>query len=169
MSIGQLGRAPFRVGLRILWGILGAAFVIVSAPNLRETLSSTSFGPALANHTSDGYMAGLLHLRDGSERLEAALASLPSNLPVAFIFPAEDEKSIFLSYLVSYFAWPREVNFIPVHAHDAEQRLRSLDRSPISALFFCELKPPPSSQPATRLGSDLVLVLRKPEAASVAP
>jgi hypothetical protein len=137
---------------------LGGAFVIISAPHVWEAVRITSFGPILQYHTTNIYMVALLKVRDGPERLLKVFSALPPKRPIAVVLPEGNEENIFVSYVVSYFAWPREVHFVPVKRANAIRQLESLDRASLAAIFFCGINPPAAMQPVIRIGSGLVMV-----------
>ncbi|MGI9087019.1 MAG: hypothetical protein ACR2HH_04635 [Chthoniobacterales bacterium] len=139
-------------------GILGTAFLWVSAPKVWEALRPSGFGPILPYHTTNSYGVNLLHVQNASERILAAFAALPPQQPVAVILPEDDERSIFLSYLVGYFGWPREVRAIAITHQNAQQELQKLDHSSIAAIFFCGLEPPAGMRPVMRIGTGLTMV-----------
>lgn len=103
-------------------------------------------------------MVALLKVHNGSERLLQAFSALPPKAPVAVILPDGNEESIFLGYIVSYFAWPREVRFVPATRANAAEQLRSLDRTSLGAIFFCGIDPPTGMQPVVPIGSHLVMI-----------
>jgi hypothetical protein len=138
--------------------VLGGAFVIVGAPRIWEARRADSFGSIQPHHTTNNYMAGLLQAPDGSERLQQALSTLPQRRPIAVILPETNEESIFVSYLLTYFSWPREVRHVPIRRDNAISQMSSLDREALAAIFFCGIDPPGGMQPVIRIGSGLVMV-----------
>jgi hypothetical protein len=104
-------------------------------------------------------MVGLLKVQDGSERLSKVFAALPREKSVAVVLPDQNEQAIFLGYLVSYFAWPREVRSVPVTRANGAEQLQSLERSAPGAIFFCGIEPPADQQPVVRLGANLLMTL----------
>jgi hypothetical protein len=138
----------------------------LAAPRVWDTIRHGHFGPVLPYHTTNSYMVGLLGVQDGSERLSKIFEALPRGQPVAVVVPDRNEKAIFLGYLVSYFAWPREAHSISVTRANAAEQLRSLKESPPAAIFFCGITPPPDLQPAFRIGTNLVMA--QPSANAVA-
>jgi hypothetical protein len=109
-------------------------------------------------------MVGLLGVQDGSERLSKIFAALSAKQPVAVMVPDQDQDGIFLGYLVSYFAWPREVRSVSVTRANAVEQLKSLEQSAPAAIFFCGITPPPNLQPVIRIGTNLVMADRSPTA-----
>lgn len=153
----------------ITCAVLGCAFVVVGAPHVWEALRAQHFGPALPYHTSNIYFSGLLHIPNGSERLQYAFSALPPDRPVAVVLRDDDEESTFVGYLVSYFGWPREVRFLPLKPENAAGQLQSLDRAPLGAIFFHGIDPPVTMQPVIRIGSGLVMIPTATTPEAVAP
>ena len=141
----------------IVCAVLSGAFLIMAVPQVGEALRGTTFGPALPYQTTNSYLSVLCKVSDGSERLQQALDALPPKRPVAVILPDGIEENIFVSYVVSYFAWPREVHFVPVNRANAEHQLQALDRAELAAIFFSGMNPPSGLQPVLRIGAGLVM------------
>ncbi len=131
-----------------------------------DAVRAPGFGPILPYQTTNSYGVGLLRVQDTSERLLRIFSALPPKEPVAVFLLDADDRSLFLSYLVSYFAWPREVQSIPVTRANASTHLQALDRTAVAAIIFCGLEPPPTMHPIIRIGSGLAVVPRSatPEA-----
>ncbi len=132
--------------------------MVVGAPRVWEALHLTAPGHVLPNHTTNSYTLALLKVPNGSERLLQAFDALPPKRPIAVVLPDGDDPSIFLGYLVSYFAWPREVHSVPVTRANATRRLQALDRASLAAIFFCGIDPPAAMQPVMQIGSGLVMI-----------
>lgn len=143
------------------WILLGSAFLVWSAPEVWQALRVSKFGPILPYHTTNSYGVSLLQVQDASERLRGAFAGLPPG-PVAVVMPEGSDEGIFLSYLIGYFAWPREVHAVAVTRANGVRELQTLERTPIAAIFFCRLEPPADLRPVVRIGSGLVMAPRKP-------
>lgn len=160
-------RRAFLICHAAAWAMLGCAFVVVSVPHVWATVRNYSLGPVQPYHTTDAYMASLLHVPNGSARLERAFSTLPLNEPVAVLLPDESPEGLFIGYLVSYFAWPREVHSVALTRASAATQMRALHREALGAMFFCGVDPPAGLKPAIRLGSQLVMVpTTNPEAAA---
>jgi hypothetical protein len=155
------------IGHSLLWGIFGCAFVAGAAPRVWEAIGQRHFGPILPYHTTNSYMVGLLKVQDGSERLSKVFAVLSREKPVAVVLPAENEHAIFLGYLVSYFAWPREVRSVPVTRANSAEQLQSVEDSAPGAIFFCGIEPPADRQPVVRLGANLLMTLPSATTAAI--
>jgi hypothetical protein len=145
-----------------LFAALIVSYLVVSTPKVWNACRA----PLLAitpNHSSDYFLTPLLGAPGGSERLTKAFASLPTNTPVAAIIPDGDVESNFTAYLLTYIAWPREVQLVAVNRENASARLEALGRDSLSAVFFCGVAPPAALEPAIRLGRNLVVVPRAPK------
>ncbi len=160
-SRGTSARVPF--WSVAIWSALGAGFLFLGAPRVWEAVRESHFGPALPYHTTNSYLLSLLKISDGSERLLRVFAALPTSRPVAVILPEGNDDAIFLEYVLSYFAWPREVQSIAVTRANARARLQSLDRDSLGAIFFCKLPPPPELGPRLQIGSSIVMVPLSPK------
>ncbi len=112
----------------------------------------------LPYHTTNSYLLRLLKIRDGSERLLWAFSSLPRNRPIAVVLREGDDEGTFLGYVVSYFAWPREVRFVSVKPGTSLRVLHSLDQTTLAAILFCGIDPPPAMRPLIPIGSGLIMI-----------
>lgn len=112
----------------------------------------------LPYHTTNSYMVSLLGVQNGSEQIVRAFSALPRDKPAAVVVVRGDEESIFLGYLVSYFAWPREVRTIEVTSNTVADRLKSFDRTAVSAIIFCGTNALPEMTPVLPIGSRLLMV-----------
>jgi hypothetical protein len=153
------GRAPLPLIAHAAgWAILGCAFVVISVPHVWAAFRANSFRRIDRYHTTDGYMASLLHVTNGSERLAQACASLPPNQAVAVVLLDGDDEGVFLSHLVTYFAWPREVHSVALTRANAAAQMGALQSENLGAIFFCRVDPPPTMMPAISIGSELSMV-----------
>lgn len=149
----------FSIGARRIFCALGAAvFLWFSAPIVWRSLGPHPFGSIAPYHTTDPYFLALLNLPSGSQRLIRSCADLPLDRPVSVNYREGNDESLFVAYLVSYFAWPRETRLIPVNRENALARPRELDRATQAAIFFCDLPPPPASAPVISIGNKLVMI-----------
>lgn len=146
--------------------VLGCAFLAFSVPRLRELARGGSFGPAGPYSTTDSYSAGLLKIRNGSERMLETFSALPRAGSIAVVYADGSGESFFIACLASYFAWPRDAHFIPVTSDTVARQVESINRSSFAAVVFCRVDPPAAMQPVVRIGSGLVLVpnIESPEA-----
>ncbi|MEP6809985.1 MAG: hypothetical protein ABI992_07060 [Chthoniobacterales bacterium] len=151
-------RTNFLIRYALPWAIFGVAFVLLGAFQIWPTVRGSTFGPVLPYHTTNSYLISLLKIRDGSERLQRALAALPADRPVAVLLPKDDERWIFVGYLIGYFAWPREVQIAPLTKLNAAHELHALDRDSLGGIFFAGFPPPPGFSPALSIGAGLTMV-----------
>lgn len=119
-------------------------------------------------HTTDRYLSTLTNDPEGSEHLAQALAKLPEDKPIAVVFREGNVDEIFLSDLVSYFSWPREVRWVGVNRSNAAAQQQMLATTDVSAIAFCGLAPLPWTETLTRVGDRLV-VARAPHSVITAP
>lgn len=103
-------------------------------------------------------MSALLGTPGGSERLVHVFSALPSAEPAAVIIPDGDWANIFTGLIIAYFGWPREVRMVPIKRENADANLKTLQETPLSAIFFCGVTPPASMPPGILLGRDLAVV-----------
>jgi hypothetical protein len=118
------------------------------------------FGPAAPFHTTNLYLNFLVGDPAGSEHLLKALAALPEKEPVAVIFREANDSDTLLAYLVAYFAWPRPIKSLPIDRDNAGSQMQALRATPLSAAFFCGVKPPPHIQSIVRIGDGLAMARR---------
>ncbi|MEP6809983.1 MAG: hypothetical protein ABI992_07050 [Chthoniobacterales bacterium] len=119
-----------------------------------------NFRPWLKFHSTDNYLSALIGRDSGSEFLLHAFAALPAKAPIAVVYSEESNADTFLSYLVTYLAWPRAVRAVAVTSSTYASKLGKLDTTGLCAVIFCGVPPPPNTQNRVRLGENLVLVPR---------
>lgn len=151
-------RARFSlIGHSAVCAIAAAAFVCIAA---KHVALSGQFGPVLPFHTTNSYLATTINSRAGSERLLEVFALLPEKEPVAVIYRDEEEVDTFIAFAVIYFAWPRKVEAFPVRRENLTSQMQALADAPVSAVFFCGVKPPSGTEPLIRIGDGLSLTRR---------
>ena len=137
--------------------ILGCAFVAVSTPRIWEVIRRAKLEPISQTHATDAYMVAILKVRNGSERLLRIFSSLPPERPVAVVLREGDDDGAVIAFLVSYFGWPREVHLVRVNHDNVVRQMHSLDRFPLSAIFYCRVDPPASMPRVVQIGKGLAV------------
>ena len=137
--------------------IAAAAFVWIA---VKYVTLSGKFGPMVPFHTTNSYLATAINSRAGSERLLEVFALLPEKEPVAVVYRDEEEVDMFISYAVTYFAWPRKVQAFPLRRENLTSQMQAIADAPVSATFFCGVEPPSGTAPLFRVGKGLSLSRR---------
>jgi hypothetical protein len=128
---------------------------------VRHLALTGTVGPMQPFHTTNGYLGGITHSREPSERLLDLLALLPEKTPVAVVYRETEDLESFTAFAVTYFAWPREVRAFPLPRDNAASQLKAaLAEKHISATFFCGVPPPPHSPLLVAIGHGLVVAPR---------
>ena len=142
-----------------LWGALFAIFIALSLPTVGPSVLENKIGPIEANHSTDSYLSGLTHVRNGSELFERVIETLPRDKSIAVFVDTGNSPSEFLGMLVGYLSWPRCVRIVRVSPATYSNELSAINPASTSAVIFCDLKPPFwMQQHASRFGSSITLV-----------
>jgi hypothetical protein len=141
-----------------VWSALLGTFLFQSAPIVGHAVAENNIGSIDANHTLDNYLQTLTGLRNGSQRVDEVLQSLPKNRPLVIFVRGDNPPSDFLGMLVGYLSWPRDVRIVKLRNTTVDQEVAAIAPSSVAALVFCSVSPPPSLGKAIRLGSNILLV-----------
>ena len=141
-----------------LWCVLFAVFVALSIPTVGPAVLENKIGPIDPNHSTDSYLSGLTHVRNGSELFEQMIQTLPRGKSVAIVVDTADSPSQFLGMLLAYLSWPREVEIIRVSPSTYAQELAAIKKESVGAIIFCDLKPPVAMKGVVHFGSSITLV-----------
>src|SRR5256885_16947457 len=96
------------------WCALFAIFIALSIRTVGPAILETKIGPIDPNHSTDSYLSGLTHVRNGSQLFSNLLETVPAKKPLIIFVDAESSPSEFLGMLVAYFAWPHDVRIVKV-------------------------------------------------------
>ena len=140
------------------WCALFAIFLALSLPIVGPAILENKIGPIDPNHSTDSYLGGLTHVRNGSQLFSNLLETVPPNKSLIIFVDAESSPSEFLGMLVAYLAWPHDVRIVKVRGATLEQEIAAAKSSEIAGLFFCSIKPPASLTGGTHFGSAIIFV-----------
>ena len=129
------------------WCALFALFLAISIPTVGPAARENKIGPVDPNHSTDAYLSGLTHIRNGSELFSNLIDSLPRDKSLVVFVSAGSSPSEFLGMLVAYLSWPLDVRIVT-----------ATNSSSIAGFFFCSVKPPASLSGGTHFGSEIVFI-----------
>jgi hypothetical protein len=141
-----------------LWSVLFATFLAVSIPSVVRAVLENKIGPINPNHSTDAYLDGLTHLRNGSELFSRLAESFPRDKSIVIVVDAQSSPSRFLGMIVAYLAWPRDVQTAAVTPATFSRELASIKQDSVSAAIFCAVKPPVWMKTKTDFGSNIFFV-----------
>jgi len=141
-----------------LWCALFAVFLARSIPIVGPAVLENKIGPVDPNHSTDSYLSGLTHVRNGSELFSNLIETLPREKFLIIFVDAKSSPSEFLGMLVAYLTWPHDVHIIKVPETTLERELTAAKSSSVAGMFFCSVKPPASLAGGTHFGSAIVFV-----------
>jgi hypothetical protein len=162
ISLGATAKS-FAMRLRFylhagLWFALFAAFLALSMRDVAHAVLENKIGPVNRNHSTDSYLDGLTHIRNGSESFSRLIETLPREKSIVIVVDAQSSPSKFLGMLVAYLSWPRDVQTVAVTPATYSRELAAIKESPVGAAIFCALKPPVWVKNKTDVGSNIILV-----------
>jgi hypothetical protein len=141
-----------------LWCSLFAIFVALAIPTVGPAVRANRIGPIDPNHSTDSYLAGLTHVRDGSRLFANLIDTIPPNKSIVVFVNAESSPSEFLGMLVAYLSWPLDVRIIKVRTETFDREMDLVKSSSAAGFFFCSVQPPSSFSGGTHFGSEIVFV-----------
>jgi hypothetical protein len=141
-----------------LWSVLFATFLAVSTPSVVRAVLENKIGPINPNHSTDAYLDGLTHVRNGSELFSRFIESTPRDKSIVIVVDAQSSPSKFLGMVVAYLAWPRDVQTVAVTPATFSRELASIKQDSVSAAIFCAVKPPVWMKTKTDFGSNIFFV-----------
>src|SRR5437764_4893780 len=109
-----------------LWCALFAVFLARSLPIVGPAVLENKIGPIDPNHSTDSYLSGLTHVRNGSELFVGMVETLPRGKSVTIVVDAGNSPSEFLGMLVAYLSWPRDVEISRVSPSSYAQSLAAI-------------------------------------------
>jgi hypothetical protein len=141
-----------------LWCALFAIFIALGIPIVGPAVLENKIGPVDPNHSTDSYLSGLTHVRNGSELFVQMVETLPRGKSVAIVVDAGNSPSEFLGMLVAYLSWPRDIEMIRVSPSTYGQALAAIKKESVGAVVFSDLKPPVWMKGAVHFGSSITFV-----------
>jgi hypothetical protein len=141
-----------------LWCVLFVIFLAISIPSVGRAVLENKIGPINPNHSTDAYLDGLTHVRNGSELFSRFIESTPRDKSIVIVVDAQSSPGKFLGMIVAYLAWPRDVQTMAVTPATFSRELASIKQDSVSAAIFCELKPPVWMKTKTNFGSNITFV-----------
>ena len=141
-----------------LWCALFAVFLVLSMPIVGPAILENRIGPIDRNHSTDSYLSGLIHVRNGSQLFSNLLEAVPPEKSFVIFVDVDSSPSQFLGMLVAYLSWPHDVRVVKVRGATLERETAGAKSSSITGLFFCSVKPPASLTGGTHFGSEIVFV-----------
>jgi hypothetical protein len=141
-----------------LWCALLAIFIALSFRDVARAVVENKIGPINPNHSTDAYLDGLTHVRNGSDLFARWIDNLPRDKSIAIVVDAQSSPSKFLGMVIAYLSWPRDVKTIAVTPATYARELSQIKESSTSAAVFCALKPPVWIKKKTDFGSNIVFV-----------
>jgi hypothetical protein len=155
----QLRKMRIRFYLHLgLWCALFAVFLALSVRIVGPALLENEIGPIDPNHSTDSYLSGLTHVRNGSELFANLIETVPREKSLVIFVDAESSPSEFLGMLVAYLSWPHDVRIVKAREATLERELTAAKSSSVAGMFFCSVKPPASLTGGTHFGSSIVFV-----------
>lgn len=142
----------------VLWCALFAILIARGIPTVVPAVRENKIGPIGPNHSTDSYLSGLSHIRDGSELIGNLIDTLPRGRSVVVFVNADNSPSEFLGMLVAYLSWPLDVRIVKTRSEMLEQQINAAKSQSVSGFFFCSIKPPASANGGTHFGSEIVFV-----------
>jgi hypothetical protein len=141
-----------------LWFVLFAVFLAISIPPVVRAVLENKIGPINPNHSTDAYLDGLTHVRNGSELFSRLIESTPRQKSIVIVVDAQSSPSKFLGMIVAYLAWPRDVQTMAVTPATFSRELASIKQDSVSAAIFCTVKPPIWMKTKTDFGTNITFV-----------
>src|ERR1700736_5349644 len=141
-----------------LWCALFAVFLARSLPIVESVVLENKIGPIDPNHSTDSYLNGLTHVRNGSQLFSNLLEAVRREKFFVIFVDAESSPSQFLGMLAAYLSWPHDVRIVRVRGAALEREIAAAKSSAIAGLFFCSVKPPASVTGGTHFGSAIIFV-----------
>jgi hypothetical protein len=155
----QLRKMRIRFYLHLgLWSALFAVFLALSVRIVGPAILENKIGPIDPNHSTDSYLSGLTHVRNGSELFANLIEIVPREKSLVIFVDAESSPSEFLGMLVAYLSWPHDVRIVKAREATLERELTAAKSSSVAGMFFCLVKPPASLTGGTHFGSSIVFV-----------
>jgi hypothetical protein len=142
----------------VLWSALVGIFIGLSIPAVAPAVRENKIGPIDPDHSTDSYLSGLSHIRDGSQLFANLIDTLPRDKSLVIFVNADSSPSEFLGMLVAYLSWPLEVRIVKVRPEALDQQLAAAKSPSVAGLFFCSVKPPSSLSGGTQFGSEILFV-----------
>jgi hypothetical protein len=141
-----------------LWSALFAVFLALSLPIVGRAILENKIGPIDPNHSTDSYLSGLTHVRNGSQLFSNLLETVPPKKSLVIFVNAESSPSEFLGMLVGYLSWPHDVRIVKIRGAALEREIAAAKSPAIGGLFFCSIKPPAWVTGGTHFGSEIIFV-----------
>lgn len=141
-----------------LWCALFAIFIALSIPAVGPAVLENKIGPIDPNHSTDSYLSGLTHVRNGSELFTKLIETVPRDKSIVIFVDAGNSPSEFLGMLVAYLSWPRDVQMVRVSPSTYARELAAINTASVGAVIFCDLNPPNWMQRATHFGSRITFL-----------
>jgi|SRR5437588_4142929 len=141
-----------------LWSALFALFLAFSIPTVGPAARENRLGPVDPNHSTDSYLSGLTHIRNGSQLFSSLIDTLPHDKSLIIFVSTESSPSEFLGMLMAYLSWSLDVRIVKVRPETLERELAAANSSSIAGFVFCSVKPPASLTGGTHFGSEIVFV-----------
>jgi hypothetical protein len=142
----------------IVWITLCGAYLVIGGRKVVRALTAGPIAAVAPFHSTDLYLEELTGMRRASQRLIDMFAMMPPGKSVSIILREGRDYDSFVAFTITYLAWPKEVQTIPVRKENAENELRSIDPQTCAAIVFCGLKPPPWIRSGIPLGFNLIIV-----------
>src|SRR3989442_5969132 len=127
-----------------LWYALLAIFLARSIRTVGPAVLENKIGPIDPNHSTDSYLSGLTHVRNGSDLFERLVATLPRDKSLVILVDAGNSPSEFLGMLVAYLSWPCDVQVVRLRPSTYSRELAAIKGASVRGVVFCALKPPVS-------------------------
>ena len=141
-----------------LWCALFALFVGISIPSVGRAVFENKIGPVNPNHSTDSYLEGLSHVRNGSELFSTLIETLPGDKSIVIFVDSESSPSKFLGMVVAYLSWPHLVKTVAVTPATFADEVAAVKQDSVSAAIFCALKPPVWVKNRNDLGTRITFV-----------
>ena len=140
------------------WCALFAIFIALSIRTVGPAMLENKIGPIDPNHSTDSYLNGLTHVRNGSELFEHLVGTLPRDKSLVIVVDAGNSPSEFLGMLVAYLSWPCDIEIVRVRPSTYSRELAAIKGASVGGVVFCDLKPPVSIKNKVNFGSSITFV-----------
>jgi hypothetical protein len=155
---------PSKTGLawRFFWILAGVAFLASTAPTVVRGFSGRFLYVGHAFHSTDLYLHSLTSVRGCSTKFTELVAHTPGDKPILIVVRQGSPRGSLLGMVLSYLAWPRSARILTVSGTDCGPELARVAPNSISAVAFCEVRPPPWLHAGVRFGSTSSFVVLEP-------
>src|SRR5260370_18817285 len=96
------------------WPPFSFFFLFLIIPFVESAILENKIGPIDRNHSTDSYLSGLIHVRNGSQLFSNLLEAVPPEKSFVIFVDVDSSPSQFLGMLVAYLSRPHDVRVVQV-------------------------------------------------------